>query len=211
MEQTEAHRFDALPVRLFIALGRVAAHYGQIEHLLTVTIRRTTGSSWEEAFDRAQKLWARKKLREEVHTKFAAWVDKHYSLSESDSRKQRFSAILDRVTALCEQRDDVIHCAWGINITGELRATRKGIALETESRPIDIADVEALADAMLECLHALNEATKDKELSVTLPESVLLASYQGKISLTVPSSAASFVVGGPNYPFGPTLARKSKS
>jgi hypothetical protein len=40
-----------LPPELFAALGEVTARYGQIDHLLTMTIRRTATLSYDKAFE----------------------------------------------------------------------------------------------------------------------------------------------------------------
>ncbi len=57
-----------LPPELIEALGQVSARYGQIEHLLTMTIHRTTQLSYDDAFAEVKKFRGRKEIRKRANS-----------------------------------------------------------------------------------------------------------------------------------------------
>jgi len=155
-----------LPDELYAALGRVSARYGQVEHVLAVTIRRTTGISFEDACAKCRNLRA-KDMRKEAKEAYRAWaVDKH---REIDGAKLAsvFDDLVDKSGDLSERRHDVIHCCWSIK-DGNVTATREGTLLKWDGKPVTIPDVEKLADNLKQIVLQLNDKTLPG--SVTGPE-----------------------------------------
>ena len=189
---TEIHRFDALPPELLLALGKVAAHLGQIEHILALTLRRTDQIEWAEAFRIARKRDI-PEMRKKVLDVFNRWAASKFTEPELSERKSYYDQILSEIERLAKDRNDVIHCAWGLSDTGQLRATREGRALY-EDRPIELADVVKLGDDLLAALWKLNAAT----FADPPPPLNVWKSVPGETSLTVSATATD--VRQPGFP-----------
>jgi hypothetical protein len=159
----EFRKLTGLPSELVLALGEVTARYGQIEHLLTMTIKRTAKPqiSWDEAFEDVKKL-SRKETRKKVKEFFEQGAISEFGETEGARRSEQFNALLavwfDKDGGLADRRDDVVHCCWSIK-EGHVTNTRKGNSLTVDGRPFGIKDVENLANNLKQFLFHLNRAT----------------------------------------------------
>lgn len=152
--------FIDLPPKLIQALGRVSVRYGQMEHVLTLTLKRTSEISYDEAFQLVEetKNRGRKDRRKLARDHFRDWATKRFGEAEGKERAKDFHILIEEWVDLAEQRDNVIHCAWTVE-DGQLTGSRKGKLLEIDGRPLGVENVEHLADALTRLVNRLNEAT----------------------------------------------------
>jgi hypothetical protein len=104
---------DDLPSDILILIGQINVGYGQLEHVLKLTIKRTTeGLSLEEATKMARSLgWMG--LRIKARTQFEKWA--------LDQRmEKKFKIRLDHADCVVKRRHDVAHGVWGKDDRGNL-------------------------------------------------------------------------------------------
>lgn len=174
---TELREFIHLPSGLFTALGEVSVRYGQIEHLLAMTIHRTVGLSYHVAVERVEELRSRNKVRENVKKCFKQWAIDKFGETEGSRRSKEFNALIEQWGSegtLAGRRDDVIHCCWTVGEKDKQpRGTRNGQLLTVHGRPLGVRDIEKLADDLKHFVVQLNKATRPDLLSG--PEDVIAA------------------------------------
>ena len=155
-----------LPPELIQALGEVSARYGQIEHLLTMTIHRTAPISYDAAVDKVEELRSREKIRKEAKLSFNEWAIQEFGEFEGNERAEAFNDLIQNWAALTNRRDDVIHCCWSVGIEDkQLSGTRRGELLKWNGRLVGIEDVQKLADNLNQFVVRLNMATMSSQLS----------------------------------------------
>lgn len=161
MEKVEVQDITYMPDGLFDALGRVSVRYGQIEHFLTLTIKRTDQKMvWDQAFAFVEKLRYSNKIREEARRRFNAWADEHFDEIIAEKEKRKFRAAVNDWKKLAARRGEIVHCCWSVGRNGNLNATRRGKILRDDTgRPVDVAYVNRLADRMHSLAARLNAAT----------------------------------------------------
>ncbi len=161
----ELRRLINLPPKLIEALGRVSARYGQIEHLLTMTIHRTTELSYDEAYAEVGGL-GRNDVRKKAKRHFRDWAIKKFRESEGNERAEAFNDLIENWTALAKRRDDVIHCCWSVGIEDEEPGgTRKGDLLTKDGHRFGINEIEGVANDLKQFVLLLNKATEPSFLS----------------------------------------------
>ncbi len=197
--ELKARKLIALPPKLIQALGEVSARYGQIEHLLTMAIHRTSGLSYDEAFQKVEELRYRDQIRKEAKRRFREWVSKKFGETEGTKRSAEFDDLIREWTDLAARRDDVIHCSWSVGIDdNQLSGARKGALLQKHGRPFEIKDVEELAIELRHFVARLNVATKldwasESEKSwVTILQAKHKPGYEPPSALETTASAPSF-------------------
>lgn len=159
MESVEPLDLTNLPAKLVTALGYVSARSGQIEHLLVVTLKRTTDDSWEDVFAHAEGKRGDERRRE-AKQYFKAWAIKESRHNEVPYRTQEFNNVIDRIGQIASRRNVAVHSAWGVSKSGDVYATNKGKVLRNSAgNPFGIKDVEAIANELHECLYIMNAAT----------------------------------------------------
>ncbi len=164
--KTEARHFIELPPELIQALGEVSARYGQIEHLLTMTIHRTEGISYDAAVAEVEGLQGREDVKKKARRSFYDWAIKNFGEIEGKERAEAFNDLIQNWAALYARRDDVIHCCWSVGIEDkQLSGTRRGKLLKWDGRPVGIEDVQKLADNLKQFVVRLNTATMPSHLS----------------------------------------------
>ncbi len=93
-----------LPPELIQALGEVSARYGQIEHLLTMTIHRTAPISYDAAVDKVEELRSREKIRKEAKLSFNEWAIQKFGEIEGNERAEAFNDLIQNWAALTNRR-----------------------------------------------------------------------------------------------------------
>ena len=142
-----------LPPELIEALGQVSARYGQIEHLLTMTIHRTAKLSYDDDFAEVERRRCRKKISKKAKQSFDDWAIKKFGEIEGKERAEAFNDLIQKWTDLAERRDNVIHCCWSVGIEDkQLSGTRKGGLLKRDGRCFGIKDVEKLGNNLTQFL-----------------------------------------------------------
>ncbi len=165
-KKTEPRHFMGLPPELIRALGEVSARHGQIEHLLTMTIRRTAPISYDAAVDKVEELKSREKIRKEAKRSFNKWAIQEFGEIEGNGRAGAFNDLIQNWAALTDRRDDVVHCCWSVGIEDkQLSGTRRGELLTWNGRLVGIEDVLNLADNLKQFVVRLNTATMPSQLS----------------------------------------------
>ncbi|MCH7539713.1 MAG: hypothetical protein IH999_04855 [Proteobacteria bacterium] len=157
-----------LPPNLIEALGEVSARYGQIEHLLTMTIHRTAEPelSYDDAFAEVEKLRGGEQHSKRAKKSFNKWAIQEFGEIEGNERAEAFNDLIQNWAALAARRHDVIHCCWSVGIKDkQLSGTRKGKLLTKDGRPFGIKDIEELGDNLTQFVVLLNKATKPGRLS----------------------------------------------
>ena len=155
-----------LPPELIQALGEVSARYGQIEHLLTMTIRRTAPISYDTAVAKVEELRSRENVRKEAKRSFNEWAIPKFGEIEGNERGGKFNDLIQNWAALTNRRDDVIHCCWSVGTEDkQLSGTRKGGLLKWNGRLVGVEDVQRLADNLKQFVVRLNMATMSNQLS----------------------------------------------
>ncbi len=171
----EDRRLIKLPPDLITTLGEVSARYGQIEHLLTMTIHRTAGISYDDAVTEVEKLRHRENVRRRAKRSFKTWAAEKFGETEGKARAESFNDLVKIWKGLHDRRDDVIHCCWSVGKEDQqLSGTRRGELLTTEGRPFGIKDVEVLGTDLRQFVIHLNMATRPTS-SVLGPESEIAA------------------------------------
>ncbi len=99
-KKTEPRHFMELPPELIQALGEVSARHGQIEHLLTMTIRRTAPISYDAAVDKVEELKSREKIRKEAKRSFNKWAIQECGEFEGNGRAGAFNDLIQNWAAL---------------------------------------------------------------------------------------------------------------
>ncbi len=83
-----------LPPKLIEALGQVSARYGQIEHLLTMTIHRTANLSYDDSVAEVEKLRHRKDISKRAKQSCDDWATHKFGEIEG---KKRFDTFKDLI------------------------------------------------------------------------------------------------------------------
>ncbi len=162
----ELRKFIDLPPKLIEALGEVSARYGQIEHLLAMTIKRTTELSYDAAVAEVERLRSRPNIRKKAKRSFCDQAINEFGEIEGKKRAEAFNDLIQNWVDLVDQRDDVIHCCWSVGIEDkQLSGTRRGRLLKWDDRPVGIKDVEKLGDNLKQFVVRLNTATMPSQLS----------------------------------------------
>lgn len=166
-EKRELRQLMGLPTQLFAALGEVTVRYGQIEHLLTMTIHRTAKLSYDESYEYVKNMKNQKQCKEAQEC-FEEWAKCTFGENEGTRRSAQFNYLLkawiENDQCLANRRHDVVHCCWSIK-DGQLGGTRKGGLLEVDGHPARIEDVEILANNLRQFVVQLNTATMPETLS----------------------------------------------
>ncbi len=163
--KTEPRHFVELPPELIQALGEVSARYGQIEHLLTMTIHRTAPISYDDAVAKVEELRHREKIRKEAKRSFNERAIQEFGEIEGNKRAETFNDLIQNWAALADRRDDVIHCCWSVGIEDkQLSGTRRGELLKWDGRLVGVEDVQKLADNLKQFVVRLNTATMPSQL-----------------------------------------------
>ena len=181
-ETIKALDFTNLPPALVTALGKVTARTGQIEHLLVVTLKRTTDGDWREVFDESEGKRGDKR-RSEAKQAFREWARNNFD--NADHRIKEFDKAIDRIGQTVKRRNKAIHSAWGFDKSRNLYATNKGKLLRNDSgEPFSVEDVEQIADELHACLYMINAATnphlvsptpeRDKSGSIIVPKNFVV-------------------------------------
>ena len=177
----ERRNFINLPPELIEALGQVSARYGQVEHLLTMTIHRTAKISYDDAFAEVESLRSRKNISKMAKQSFDDWARKEFGEIEGKERAEAFNDLIQKWADLAERRDNVIHCCWSVGIEDEqLSGTRKGELLKMDDHRFGIKDVKRLGDNLKQFVVRLNRATMPSGLSGPEKE---IAAMPAKFSL----------------------------
>ena len=199
----EPRNLVKLPPELITALGEVSARYGQIEHVLTMTIHRTEELPYAAAFEKVEELKGQKEIRKEVEKLFKQWAIKEFGPVAGADRAKSFKDLLGNWTKLANDRHDVIHCCWSVGIKDKaLSGTRKGELLVKEGLPIGITDIQRLGENLKQFLVLLNKATKPGRLSGSeqdigaLPEK-FTPDYSLPVSIETNSTAATTLTVSP--------------
>ena len=163
-----------LPPELIEALGQVSARYGQIEHLLAMTIHRTANLSYDDSIAEVERLRYREEIRKRAKQSFNDWAIQNFNEFEGKKRIDAFNDLIQNWVNLAERRDNVIHCCWSVGIEDkQLTGTRKGDLLTTDGRPFGVEDVEKLGDNLRQFVVRLNWATMPNQ--VPRPEEEIAA------------------------------------
>jgi hypothetical protein len=152
--ETEPHNFESVPDPFNTALGNLTLRFGQIEHLLAAIIHRATG---------------RKELLSEVRRCFVSWVTSTFDDKEANSRIRNFDRTRTVLGTALERRDELTHCAWGIDQQGEVRATRRGGSLLIDGQPAEQEHIEATTEELWTCFQILNLISRTPEIVPTSP------------------------------------------
>lgn len=157
----EARQLIKLPPVLIKALGEVSARYGQIEHLLTMTIHRTGQLSYNDAVAEVERLKRRKKVNRQAKQCFNAWAINNFGEINGKERAAAFDRLIQEWADLTERRDNVIHCCWSVGCDdNQLTGTRRGKLLTRDGRPFGIKDVKLLGIDLKQFVFQLNRATE---------------------------------------------------
>ena len=154
-----------VPPKLIEALGQVSARYGQIEHLLTMTIHRTARLSYDDSVAEVDGLRHRKDIKKRAEQFFDDWALQNFGEIEGKKRIDAFHDLIQNWADLAERRDNVIHCCWSVGTKDKHpTGTRKGELLTTDGRPFGIEDVEKLGDNLKQFVIRLNGATMPNQV-----------------------------------------------
>ena len=158
--ELKVQSFSDLPKDLLEALGRVTAHSGHIEHLLALTLKRSTDKSWEDAHWHVRDLRERSKIQKEVRGCFDEWADQEKGGETAQAAKREFAKIIDLADSLATTRNSVVHCAWSTD-GQKLNATRDGLPLlDQHGNKFGVSHVTKLADDLHTLACRLNAATR---------------------------------------------------
>jgi len=162
VETQTVQNLSNLPTELLTALGRVAAYSGHIEHIFTLTLKRTDEDmSWEDAHQQARELWSNHKIRKEAKRRYSEWADQTMTGAAIRDAKNEFADLVSRTEELFKNRAHVVHCAWSTTDDGQLNATRQGrLLLDPQRNRVGIRHVNELADRLFEVACRLNAATR---------------------------------------------------
>ncbi len=150
---------------LEVPLGRIVLLTGQIEHLLVVTLRRTTSRDWRDVFD-ASIGKDGKARRKEAKKCFEEWAREKFDADVASNRITEFNAVVDRIGRLSKARNLALHSAWGVDADGRVCATNRGNALFNDAdNPFSVDDVRAVAEQLYVCVYLLNAATNPNLVS----------------------------------------------
>lgn len=164
----ELRYFINLPPNLIEALGEVSVRYGQIEHLLTMTIHRTAEPelSYDDAFAEVEKLRGGEQHSKRAKKSFNKWAIQEFGEIEGNKRAEAFNNLIQNWAALAARRHDIIHCCWSVGTKDkQLSGTRKGKLLTMDGRLIGTEGVQKLAGNLKQFVVRLNTATMPSQLS----------------------------------------------
>jgi len=135
-----------LPDEILKLLGQICVNYGQLEHVLMLAIKRTTGGSLEEkvmmkiARDTGNVPALTKKARDEYAIRFMNQkleADFEEALTAADDPKRR--------------RHQVVHRLWGMKASGTVNWPEK--------YPRNVDDLKKLADDLRAAAIKINPLT----------------------------------------------------
>ena len=90
---------------IFCVVGRIVIAFGQLEHILKLAYKRTTGKKYKEALDFADKLASNKALAKQLSDKFALRAMHQQLEGEMDK-------IIGRILKVNELRNVLVHGYW---------------------------------------------------------------------------------------------------
>lgn len=115
---------DDLPDEIKDLIARISVRHGQLEHVLTMTIKRTSPSrSLSEAMARAQYLLNQPAFTEEAMQTYGKDTDDQEVEAE-------FLEVLDRAREASSARRDVDHALWAYDEQGNLVWLRNGVTMD---------------------------------------------------------------------------------
>jgi hypothetical protein len=135
-----------IPERISSQIGQLVCRWGQLEHVLALTIKRTVKVSIEEALVRARELNSIPRLTNEVRARFAVHA-------QNQGREGELTSLLQDVICLSKVRNDVVHGLWCFGERGEPLWLRAPARSEYEETSLDwlcnkIRDVTAAINAL---------------------------------------------------------------
>jgi hypothetical protein len=137
---------DDLPDEIKDLIARISVRHGQLEHVLTMTIKRTSPSrSLSEATARAQYLLNQPAFTEEAMQTYGKDTDDQEVEAE-------FLEVLDRAREASSARRDVDHALWAYDEQGNLVWLRNGVTM-------DISTLSSIHKNLEDAVRDLNAQT----------------------------------------------------
>ena len=93
------------------AIAEIVMQWGRLEHVLALTIKRTSGMTIAEALKRARALNSIDRLTDEVRSHFSVHA-------QNQDREGALTELLSDVLALAKLRNDVVHGLWCFDDAG---------------------------------------------------------------------------------------------
>ncbi len=141
---------------LLQVIGQIVVSFGQLEHVVALTIKRTSPSmTLAEAEALTDGIVQRSTRAQESFERWAM-----YQNLEADFGKR-----IEAVRRIARRRNDVIHALWGRDPEGRVRWQRSG-----ENRGIEINQLRHLRDAILLLAAAITEATRPDLVTIEIPD-----------------------------------------
>ena len=141
---------------LLKVIGQIVVSFGQLEHIVAMTIKRTSPSmTLAEAVALTDGIVERSTRAQESFERWA--MDQNL---ESDFRQR-----IEEVSRLARRRNDVIHALWGRDTEGRVRWQRSG-----KNIGIEINRLRLLRDEIRLLAAAITEATRPDLVTIEIPD-----------------------------------------
>ena len=131
---------------LLKVIGEIVVSFGQLEHAVALTIKRT---SLLMTLAQAQALTNGVVRRGEDAQESIAWW------AMNQDREVEFTQLMDQVGGLARRRNDVVHGVWGKDEEGRVRWTRNQSASE-----FDVNQLQSLRNEIHQLTSAIDRKTK---------------------------------------------------
>lgn len=153
-----------LPCDLLKIIGQIAVAYGQLEHALAMSIKRTTpGISIEDALELAESFSARRELATQ---RFGIWY-------QDQNLEGKFEKAIDHAREVAKRRHDVMHALWAKNGDNGVCWLRLG----WYNAP-DLAELQSIRDDIYRTAMELNGATRNDGVIIFDAETTAASSYR---------------------------------
>ncbi len=141
---------DDLPDEIKDLIARISVRHGQLEHVLTMTIKRTSPRrSLSEAMARAQYLLNQPAFTEEAMQTYGKDTDDQVAEAE-------FLDVLNRARKASGARRDVDHALWAYDEQGHLGWLRNGVSM-------DISTLSSIHTNLEDAVRDLNAQTRPQD------------------------------------------------
>ena len=141
---------------LLQVIGQIAVSFGQLEHVVALSIKRTSPS---------MTLAEAEALRDSIVLLSNRAQESYVNWAMDQNLEANFRQRFEEVRGIARRRNDVFHAFWGRDGEGGVRWHRSGRA-----RRIDINELRQLWDDIWQLAGRINEATRPDLVRFETPD-----------------------------------------
>ena len=145
---------------LLMVIGQIVVSFGQLEHIVALTIKRTSPMTLEEA----------EALTDGIVERSAKAKESYEIWATNQGLEAEFLKLVDKAGKVARRRNDVIHAFWAKDPAGCIQWRRNGL-----QKKIDIEQLKVLRDDIHLLAAEINGTTAPASVRIESPEYLVSA------------------------------------